>query len=272
MTFLRDMTSNHRERGVLASSQRRGADIDDAPAAVVCKATDYPADTFIAPHRHARHQLVYAIHGLMVVLSGQGRWVVPSTRALWMPAGAEHAVRCIGQVRMRSLYVRPDAIERMPVRAAVVDVGPLLSELIRSAAQVPWDHPADSRDGRLMRLILDELHALPTLPLHLPQPQDPRLQRVCAALEADPADASTLQAWARRLQLDVKTLQRLFRRELDMTFGHWRQQVRLLRGLERLAAGDRIIDIAVELGYDSPSAFTAMFRRQFGVPPSRFFG
>ncbi len=270
-TFLRDTGMIHREKGIAPASQAVTPTVDDAPADVVCKAVDYAADTVIAPHRHARHQLVYAMHGLMVVMSGHGRWVVPSTRALWMPAGTEHAVRAIGALQMRSLYVRTGAIAHMPIRPSVVEVGPLLGELIRSAAQIPWDHAADSRDGRLMRLILDELQALPALPLHLPEPRDPDLRTICSALERHPEDPSTLAEWARRLGLDSKTIQRRFRREMDLTFGQWRQQVRLLRGLERLAAGEKIIDVAVALGYDSPSAFTAMFRRQFGQPPSQFF-
>ncbi|MCC4590924.1 AraC family transcriptional regulator [Xanthomonas sacchari] len=268
-TFLRDMPSNHRKKGALVPRSTRNA--DDAPADVVCKAVDYAPDSAIAPHRHARHQLIYAVSGLMVVRSGQGHWVVPSTRALWIPAGTEHSVRWIGSLHMRSLYIRPAAIAGMPDTPAVMAVEPLLEALIRSAAEIPWDHAADSRDGRLMRLILDELHALPALPLYLPQPRDPRLLRIGAALDADPADPTTLHAWAATLGVDVKTIQRLCQRELRMRFGQWRQQLRLLRGLERLAAGDRIIDVAVELGYDSPSAFTAMFKRQFGQPPSQFF-
>lgn len=270
-TVSRDMPSNHRKKDIPPASQALAANVDDAHADVVCKAVDYPADALIAAHRHRRHQLVYAIQGLMVVVSGHGRWVVPSTRALWMPAETVHAVHCIGALRMRSLYIRTGAIAGMPAQPSVVEVGPLLAELIRQAATIAWDHPADSRDGRLMRLILDELHALPELPLHLPQPSDPRLRRLCDALQAEPGDAATLGDWAARLHLDGKTVQRLFRRELGMTFGQWRQQVRLLRGLERLAAGEKIIDVALALGYDSPSAFSAMFRRQFGRSPSRFF-
>jgi len=266
------MPTTRREKDRETASAAPAAwSIDDAPADVVCKPADYPSETAIAPHRHARHQLVYALHGLMVVRSGQGHWVVPSTRALWMPAGTVHSVRCVGTLGMRSLYIRPGAIAGMPTQPTVMAVEPLLEALIRSAASVPWDHAADSRDGRLMRLILDELHALPALPLHLPQAHDPRLLRIGAALDADPADGTTLHDWAARLGVDVKTIQRLCRRELQMSFGQWRQQLRLLRGLERLAAGDRIIDVALELGYDSPSAFTAMFKRQFGQPPSQFF-
>lgn len=266
------MAIHRRKKDIPPARRTRPEDADGAPADVVCRATDYPADAFIAAHHHQRHQLIYAMQGLMVVMAGNGRWVVPSTRALWIPGGTVHAVRCIGMVRMRSLYIRTGAIAGMPAQPSVVEVGPLLAELIRHAAAIPWDHPAQSRDGRLMRLILDELHALPELPLHLPEPDDARLRRICDALQADPADASTLDDWAARLHLDGKTVQRLFQRELGMTFGQWRQQVRLLRGLERLAAGEKIIDVAIALGYDSPSAFSAMFRRQFGLPPSRFFG
>ena len=265
------MSANRRKKDNPSVRQSSLAAVDDAPADVVCRAIDYAADAPITAHRHRRHQLVYPMHGLVVVSAGQDRWVVPSTRALWMPAGIEHAVQCIGRVRMRSLYIRPEAIAAMPAQPSVVEVGPLLAELIRQAAAIDWDHAPDSRDGRLMRLILDELRTLPELPLHLPGPSDPRLRRACDALLADPADASTLGDWATHLGLHAKTLQRLFARELGMTFGQWRQQVRLLRGLERLAGGEKVIDVALALGYDSPSAFTAMFRRQFGCTPSRFF-
>ena len=122
-----------------------------------------------------------------------------------------------------------------------------------------------------MRLLLDELHALPVLPLYLPQPTDERLQRICSGIAERPDDVSTLADWAATLGIDVKTIQRLFARETGMTFGQWRQQARLLRALERLAVGDKVVDVALALGYDSPSAFATMFKRQFGETPSAFF-
>jgi AraC-like DNA-binding protein len=122
-----------------------------------------------------------------------------------------------------------------------------------------------------MHLILDELAILPALPLSLPQPADPRLQRICLALQEEPGDASTVAHWSERLNLDQKTIQRLFRKETGMTFGQWRQQARLLLALERIAVGEKVIDIALELGYESPSAFTSMFKKQFGKTPSHFF-
>ena len=122
-----------------------------------------------------------------------------------------------------------------------------------------------------MRLILDELRALPVLPLHLQMPSDPRLMTICELLQRQPDDASTMTDWAERLAVDVKTIQRLFVKETGMTFGQWRQQARLLRALELLATGVKVIDVALALGYDSPSAFATMFRKQFGQTPSQFF-
>jgi len=260
---------NAQPRSVYRPVVPREHDVEALP--VITKATDYPAGHVIELHHHARGQLVYAEHGVMMVGGDGGQWIVPPTRAIWMPPGVSHRVRCIGVVHMRSIYVQPEAAAQLPRVAQAVGVSGLLAELIRAAVKVPLPYASDSRDGRLMRLLLDELHALPVLPLHLPQPADARLRRICARIAAHPDDVSTLADWAGRLDIDVKTIQRRFARETGMTFGQWRQQARLLHGLERLALGDKVVDVALALGYDSPSAFAAMFKRQFDETPSAFF-
>ena len=169
-------------------------DIDDDPLPVVTKATNYPPGYEVAPHTHLRGQLIYAVHGVMVVASEGGRWIVPPTRAIWMPAGVSHAIRCVGELHMRSVYVRPDAAPQLPGRAQAVGVSPLLRELVRAAVEVVPPYEPDSRDGRVMRLLLDELQALPVLPLHLPQPADERLRRICARLAEEPGR----RRWTRR--------------------------------------------------------------------------
>lgn len=245
--------------------------IDNNSSDVSCKATDYPANTFIDRHMHSKHQLVYAVSGVLSVNSDAGQWLVPPNRAIWMPAGTTHWVSCVGMTQMRSIYVRPSAVSHLPLEARAVAVTPLLKELILEAMRIKQPYDVTSRDGRLMALLLDELHTLPALPLHLPQPADARLRQICGELQARPESASTLADWALKLDVDVKTIQRLFAKETGMTFGQWRQQTRLLRALEYLANGDKIVDIALELGYDSPSAFATMFKRQFGQTPSQFF-
>lgn len=244
---------------------------DSNPMPVSGKASDYPAGHVIDRHAHRKSQLIYAVHGVMVVSAEDGQWIVPPTRGIWMPAGQAHWIRCIGVLHMRSIYVQPDAAPHLPAHSQAVGISPLLRELIQAAVAVKGEYAPDSRDGRLMRLLLDELHALPVLPLHLPQPADPRLRRICSRLLERPDDDSTLDDWAARLAVDVKTVQRLFARETGMTFGKWRLQARLQHGLERLATGARVLDVALALGYDSPSAFATTFKRQFGQTPTEFF-
>lgn len=247
------------------------AEVDRDHQLVRCRASDYPAGAVIGDHSHEKHQLIYAVHGVMGVAAEGGQWIVPPTRGIWVPAGMTHSIRCIGVVHMRSVFVRPGAATNLAATSQAVGISPLLRELIQAAADVPVPYAANSRDGRLMRLLLDELRALPVLPLYLPQPADPRLQRICARLQQRPDDPSTLGDWAASLRIDVKTIQRLFARDTGMTFGQWRQQARLLHGLERLAGGEKVVEVALALGYDSPSAFATMFKRQFGQTPSQFF-
>ncbi len=247
----------------------RGYDRRERPVTAMAK--DFPAGASTGIHHHPTGQLIHAVHGVMVVHTEMGRWVVPPTRGLWMPADIPHELRMVGEVRMRTAYIHPEATHGLPPHCSVIAISPLLRELILAAVEIESPYPDDSRDARVMRLLLDELRQLPTLPLRLPRPSDPRLQAVCATIAAAPDDKTTARAWAVRLGVDTKTVHRLFLRETGMTFGQWRQQARLLAGLERLAEGAKILDVALELGYASPSAFSTMFKRQFGVAPSAFF-
>jgi len=255
----------------IPSLPERLIDIDASTMPIFSKATYYPRGHLIARHSHNKGQLIYASSGVMVVTSDEGQWVVPPTRAIWMPTGFVHGIRCVGDLQMRSLYVRPDVAPQLPSLPQAVGVSGLLRELILAAMTLDGSYVADSRNGRLAALIIDELQALPVLPLHLPQPGDARLRRICERLQAQPDDDATLQDWAQQLSVDVKTLQRSFARETGMTFGQWRQQSRLMHGLELLAGGEKVINVALALGYASPSAFATMFKRQFGQTPSEFF-
>lgn len=246
-------------------------EVDRWTWAITSSATDYPQGWYIAPHSHAKHQLIHAIEGVMTVHAEDARWTVPPSRGIWMPQGQIHAIQCMGPVKMRSIFVQPDSAPGLPGQCKAISISPLLSELIKASVSIAHPFDADSREARIMRLILDEVSILPTLPLSLSQPTDERLKTLCAALQANPGDTSTVADWSRRLGVDEKTIQRLFHKQLGMTFGQWRQQARLLLALEHIAQGEKIIDVAGALGYDSPSAFASMFKKQFGTTPSRFF-
>ena len=232
---------------------------------------DYPAGSSTGLHSHPRGQLLHAIEGVMIVRSAAGSWVVPPNRAVWLVPDLEHEVRMCGAVKIRTLFVDPGAAPHLPRASCVLAVSPLLRELIIAAIAVPIDYAPGTRDERLLQLLLDELREVAVLPLHLPLPRDARLRTICAALTAHPADTTTAGQWAGRLGIAAKTLHRLFARDTGLTFGQWRQQARLIFALERLAQGARIIDVAFDAGYASQSAFTAMFRKHFGQPPSAFY-
>ncbi len=232
---------------------------------------DYPSGHQVPTHSHPCAQLIYAISGVLVVETPAGRWVIPPTRAVWLQAGVEHALRIRGVARMRSLFVNPDAIDGLPTGSCVIDVSPLLRELILAATHVPAQYLADSRDGRLMRFLLDELRSLPVLPFHLPWPDDERIARACLALTQNPAHDDDAERWAARLAMSPKTFHRRFLSSTGITFGRWRQQARLLLSLEALAECQPVLQVALQHGYESQSAFAAAFRRQFGVAPSSFY-
>ena len=234
-------------------------------------AEDFANGHRIRRHRHPSAQLIYAAAGVMTVSTEHGRWVVPPQRAVWVPARETHAIRMTGTVQMRTLYLDTAALRTAPDGCCVVPVSPLLREAILRVIRFAQPYALGGPDARLVAVVLDEIGAMRAAPLHLQMPRDPRLLAVTARLLADPADQRTLAAWSRSAGASARTLARLFRAETGMSFARWRQQARLLRALELLGGGAAVTEVALDLGYDSPSAFISMFRANLGTTPGRYF-
>lgn len=187
MPVSRNSGINHRKKGeTIKSLDKFLQEIDEGDWAVISSATDYPENWVIPEHSHNKHQLLYAIGGVMVVYSALNQWTVPPNRGFWMPCGQVHSLRCVGTLKMRSVFVRPDSFPNLPAEPKTVTVSPLLSELIKASVSLKPPYAEDSRDTRIMHLILDELAILPDLPLSLPQPADSRLSQICLALQDEP--------------------------------------------------------------------------------------
>jgi len=231
----------------------------------------YANGTVILPHCHERGQVVYAASGVMELAAGDDLWIIPPQRALWMPPDLIHSLRAMGAVELRTVFVHPAHIPTtFPKRPAVVSISPLLRELMVRAASLPDDYPAQGRDGLIMSLILLELEWETDAPWRLPIGRDPRLTRVCSALLRRPDDNRMLTEWGKFSGASARTLARLFAEETGLSFQRWRQQARVVLSMPRLAAGAPIAVIAADLGYDTPGAFAAVFRRFTGQPPSRY--
>ncbi len=251
--------------------KRSQAELQEIPRPVAALADEYPAGHVEGTHSHLRSQLLYASRGVMSVLTEDGGFVVPPQRAVWLPAGTKHEVRCRDAVSLRTLYVDGQSSPRLPRACCVLEVSELLRSLIIAAVDIPLEYDLGGREGRIMALILDEIATMPVVPLCAPMPADARLARICRALFKEPAQGQGLAYWAKAAGMSRRTLTRTFRRETGMSFASWRQHVRLLEALSRLAAGQPVTAVALDVGYQSPSAFTARFRRTFGTTPTHYY-
>ena len=262
--------------------------VPDARRPIRAKLQQLGTDTRVVPHRHPWAQLAVSATGVVRLTVAHGTYLVPPSRALWIPPGVEHAVTVLETADLLTLYLHqprgrcgPEVAR--PQQAAwqqcrVLEVSGLLRalalELDASAdgTQPPLSGDALRREGRLSALVLDELRRARPVPLGVDLPADKRLRALCEALLSDPGRHVTLEGWARDCGASPRTVARLFRSELGTSFVQWRQQVLLARAVALAARKMSMGAIAAELGYASPSAFSAMVRRSVGATPSRFLG
>jgi AraC-like DNA-binding protein len=254
-------------QSVLFGQNRRGL------AEIASVSADLKDGHVIPEHSHPEDQLLFASEGVMTVRTKQGVWVVPPLRAVWIPAQTPHSVAMSGPVSLRTLYFLPKLCCSLPKKCFVMNVSSLLKELILHACTFPKLHKRAPTERRIVEIIVDQLKAVESIPLQLPHPSDARAKRVVENLFANPGDQRTLEKLCTECGASKRTIQRLFLEETKMTFSKWRQQLRLLHAMQRLASGEKVTAAALEAGYNSTSAFISMFRKQLGMTPrALFFG
>lgn len=236
-------------------------------------ARDLEADELLRAHQHPWGQVTYALNGAVQVNANHQTWFVPPLRAIWIPPQVKHEVRTLERAQLRAIYVDSSVAPISGADCVVLEVSGLMRELVRSLTTIELsdgNHQV-GREAHLVACLLDELaHAAP-LPLNVPMPRDSRLRNLCEIVIAEPASNQSLQDLSRQVGASERTLARLFQSEMQMSFGLWRQQMRLARAAPLIARGLPLSVVAAELGYASQSAFSAMFKRTFGQSPSAFF-
>ena len=230
-----------------------------------------PPGYLVKAHIHEWPQLVFAVHGVISVTAGAEDWVVPPMRALWIDAGVEHTLRMRGRVEMRTLYFRPDRAPTMVSPCCVIEVAPLLRELIVSIVATGVLYGSLPGARARLRLLIDLLLVIPERPLVLPMPTDPRARRVVDRVTANIEAADTLPDLARGSGASARTIGRTFLAQTGMTFGRWRQHARFHEAIRLLGEGVPVTTVALRVGYRSPSAFIAAFRSSLGKTPAEYF-
>lgn len=241
--------------------------IDGTNEAVFALARVYPTGLRVPRHSHARTQFWFARRGVVLVNTAHGRWMIPASHGLIIPAGLEHSTEMVSEVEMHSIYVAPGTAGTNGPRVVAMSelAGCLIAELVNDGA------PADQgRRQLVMDLLLDEITRLEEKPLGLPFPEDPRLANLCRRFLEEPDAGASIDQWAGLLGVSRRSFSRWFRVETGVSFGTWRQQACILAALPRLVRGEPVTNVALDVGYENISAFTTMFRRMLGSSPSAY--
>ncbi len=218
-------------------------------------------------HRHRSHQLTFAVHGLLTMGIDDGVWVVARSRALWIPAGVPHDVLAEGATTMVAVYFDPDQCPIRWMDPTVVDTSGLLGHLVEHLRT----HLAPRPRRRVEAVLFDLLRPLHVARLDVPNPIDVRAATVATALQHDPADDRSLAQWGRHVGASGRTLARIFERDTGLGFSQWRTRMRIGASLAALGSGQRVAQVARHVGYATPSACVAAFRRTLGVAPGAYF-
>lgn len=215
-------------------------------------------------------RLIFSSNGLIGVYSTIGHWVVPPFVVLRLGPGVSYRVHCLDNVVPCDVAI-PAALNRKLAKSyGLYRMTPLLRELLHTFNEQPELLPGDSRSTLTLELLqrMERWDHCTVYPQELIHPQDRRVALICDHIRQNLDSEKKLVEWADELHLDPRTLHRLFINEFGIPFVQWRQQMRIMAALKWLREGRPVIDIALDLGYNSQSAFTAMFRRNVGITPT----
>ncbi|MFT5757262.1 MAG: AraC-like DNA-binding protein [Alteromonadaceae bacterium] len=227
-------------------------------------------NSWVEKHRHNWGQFVYANSGVMAVITDGGRYLIPPEQGVWVPATIDHEIITSTDVELTSLYIENEQTEGFPFVCQVLSVSPFLKVLLNEAKTIKHDYQWQSTAGRLLRLIRDNIKTASPIDLQLPYPKDKRLKEIVSRLQKFPALKTDLNSWGKFVGASVRTLSRTFKKETGITYSEWKQRLNIQIAIKQLYMGESVGNIAINLGYESSSAFIYMFKKQMKVTPSNY--
>lgn len=234
--------------------------------AIATHGREYPRDSHIALHSHGADQLVYASRGVMEITSGQNLWLLPPHFGLWIPAYTVHSIRMPEHVSMRTLYLRP-GLHTAWTTCTAFHVVPLLRELIFQIVSMGRIRVRNRLECAYRDILVAQLKCSTSIPTGVALPRDARALAVAELVLRSPENRHSVAAMCASVGIGVRTLQRVYQREVGLDFESWRRQVRLMRAIQLLVAGHSIKEVSYAVGYQEPSTFIELFRSVFGQTP-----
>lgn len=245
-------------------------DISNPALPIFAHAVEVNRPHDIAGHKHLRGQLVYASYGTLQVSGEHICMLMSPNIAVWIPPHVKHTVKATSAVRYCSLFVDPTAAHSLPPRCLPVTMHALVKELALTAATFDHDYKQNSPESRLIGVLLDQLRTLKPADWAVSMPKSARLCSAAEALVREPGKEITVCDLAKRTHMSQRSFERTFKQETGLTFSQWRQRLQVQTAIRRLEAGQAVNSIAIEMGYQTTSAFIAMFRRVAGSSPKRY--
>jgi AraC-like DNA-binding protein len=217
-------------------------------------------------HAHDTGQFILVEAGTSNLNTEFGTWIIPPRRIAWVPPRVLHASRSSGGGN-GWVIIPPVRLPNMPTKVCVLRASGLMISALQRVARLPL---RDHLGGLLWRVIAEEMRGAQPEPLEVPLPSSPRLLRAARSVLTSPTVAISLNKIAAQAGMSRRSFARHFRSQTGLSFAQWRRAVIAQHALGLVASGHKVSSIATEVGYESVSAFIAMFRRQYGESPRQF--
>ncbi|MDV7644942.1 helix-turn-helix transcriptional regulator [Acinetobacter oleivorans] len=246
--------------------------IEESGSFIIGVSEKWEPNTKISMHTHSRHQLIYSIKGSIQVLTDQGYWILPPLRAIWIDKNIAHGFRSRYSAEIYILYIKSEIDFQLSNNSCVVlNITPLLKELVNKCITFEWYYPTDSAENRLSQVLIDQLVNMDQPPVNIPEPQNLKLKKIVQIFRDDPSNTMKLSDLSDIVHASERTIERLFIQDTGMSFSEWRNRFRLVTSLEYLAENVTVSNIANLVGYDHSSSYISAFKKMFGCTPKQYF-
>jgi len=216
-------------------------------------------------HKHRGGQFIIVENGISHLRTEFGAWIIPAPRVGWVPPGVRHASRASGRGRGWVVLAPPSSSRGLPREVCVLQVSALMRASLESLADARSQDAA--RHRLLWRVVASEMRYATPEPFEVPMPSTPKILLAVQRVLNCPTIAKDLNQVSRMAGMSRRSFTRHFRRETGLSFARWKRAVIAHHAMERIASGHKVSSVALDVGYDSVSAFIAMFRRQYGAAP-----